>query len=225
MCLCVCLLRNAERERLISQYRKLYSITIQENCSWQRIEHSTRSFWSHLSSISRFNHDVILELVRFVCFTTETLSHFTFLILWGFFMRLHFLISISVVLTHPGWKASTEKTNSKSNQPFSVYSPFDVAVGGGKRDEEWEQGEQLESHMHRRRLTTGRWTSQKALSWLSRIFLSILSFFLSILQMRSASLRQNVRSAFLELASEAAGEAGLGWERGEIPQRSSVYLD
>lgn len=30
-------------------------------------------------------------------------------------------------------------------------------------------------------LTTGRWTSQKALSWLSRIFLSALSFFLSIL--------------------------------------------
>lgn len=30
-------------------------------------------------------------------------------------------------------------------------------------------------------LTTGRWTSQNALSWLSRIFLSALSFFLSIL--------------------------------------------
>lgn len=34
------------------------------------------------------------------------------------------------------------------------------------------------------RLTTGLWTSQKALSWLSRIFLSVLSFFLSILQVR-----------------------------------------
>lgn len=32
-----------------------------------------------------------------------TWSH-TFLTLWGFFMRLHFLMSISVVLTHPGWR-------------------------------------------------------------------------------------------------------------------------
>lgn len=31
-------------------------------------------------------------------------------------------------------------------------------------------------------LTTGLWTSQKARSWLSRIFLSVLSFFRSILE-------------------------------------------
>lgn len=37
------------------------------------------------------------------------------------------------------------------------------------------------------KLTTGRWTSQNALSWLSKIFLSALSFFLSIL---SAEERQ-----------------------------------
>lgn len=38
-------------------------------------------------------------------------------------------------------------------------------------------------------LTTGLCTSQKALSWLSRIFLSVLSFFLSILHMRSVRVR------------------------------------
>lgn len=36
-------------------------------------------------------------------------------------------------------------------------------------------------------LTTGRWTSQNALSWLSRIFLSALSFFLSILSTEEMS--------------------------------------
>lgn len=47
----------------------------------------------------------------------------------------------------------------------------------------------------RRRLTTGLWTSQKALSWLSRIFLSVLSFFLSILRVRSGSVRKMARGS------------------------------
>lgn len=40
--------------------------------------------------------------------------------------------------------------------------------------------------------TTGRWTSQKALSWLSRIFLSVLSFFLSILQNQRNTKLQDI---------------------------------
>lgn len=40
--------------------------------------------------------------------------------------------------------------------------------------------------------TTGRWTSQKARSWLSRIFLSVLSFFLSILQNQRNTKLQDI---------------------------------
>lgn len=45
-----------------------------------------------------------------------------------------------------------------------------------------------------RSLTTGRWTSQNALSWLSRIFLSALSFFLSILASAKRHRRGNASS-------------------------------
>jgi len=66
----------------------------------------------------------------------------------------------------------------------------------------------------RQRLTTGLWTSQKALSWLSRIFLSVLSFFLSILQRRSSNVRI---SAFLVSALHVA--SGMNDEEGELVGR------
>lgn len=52
--------------------------------------------------------------VQFHTFVTE--AH-TFLTLCGFFMRRHFLMSISVVLTHPGWnKTHTSKNTLVQSQ-------------------------------------------------------------------------------------------------------------
>lgn len=45
----------------------------------------------------------------------------TFFTLWGFLMRLHFLISISVVFTHPGWKKQKQNMD-EYNQPWRCYS-------------------------------------------------------------------------------------------------------
>lgn len=64
--------------------------------------------------------------------------------------------------------------------------------------------------VHAHRLTTGLWTSQKALSWLSRIFLSVLSFFLSILQMSSVSVRNTARRSVRPLNQDVRIRSGGG---------------
>lgn len=94
-------------------------------------------------------------------------------------MRLHFLMSISVVLTHPGCRKKHPKEN---NVIASALFENADQVGGYNL---------TQTGSVYVRLTTGLWTSQKALSWLSRIFLSILSFFLSILQNRAVFFNNN----------------------------------
>ena len=124
-----------------------------------------------------------INLIQEQCFYEITVTAArTFFTRLGFFMRRHFLMSISVVFTHPGWR----KTNTHFfNMPNRAVERW----RGHSRWMEEEVGGGNLPCTDRGLLTTGRWTSQKALSWLSRIFLSVLSFFLSILHTRSVGER------------------------------------
>lgn len=95
----------------------------------------------------------------------------TFFTLWGFLSLRHLRMSISVVLTQPGCGRGARHLDCWSRLSLfkihSVPAPRRPLI--------------IFAFAPLRSLTTGRWTSQNALSWLSRIFLSALSFFLSIL--------------------------------------------
>lgn len=116
-------------------------------------------------------------------------------------MRLHFLMSISVVFTHPGWRKQTllQSTMVRFSLTFQLYLLYFTVKPkrAGKTENMWKEDEVGGYNLSRsrRRLTTGLWTSQKALSWLSRIFLSVLSFFLSILRVRSDGVRKMARGS------------------------------
>lgn len=92
---------------------------------------------------------------------------------FGLCLAWIFLISISVVFTQPGWNRNYTQNIEKKK----------FCIGGVKCN--------LRRYLKLCILTIGLCTSQNALSWLSNIFLSVFSRFLSTLLWASACMYMN----------------------------------